>query len=566
MEELLKIVFKHLGLNTWLEYTGALIGICTILMFIGKLVFKMIKKVYNSSVQKKLEMDLHPFYSKYDVKKATEIYIQTNCQNISPSKEEEPSRTHAFSVKERIIPFFLKKAFNEDKYDSRFYLVLADSGMGKTTFMINLYHSYINRCFSNKFRIKLLPLGYPDIDNEIKNVKEKRNTILLLDAFDEDNRAASDYKTRFRELMDLIKEFREVVITCRTQFFPAEDEEPKETGVFKYGGEKGEYIFRKLYISPFDNDDIKKYLKSKYYIFNINKRKKANKIVEMSPNLMVRPMLLSYIDDLLESESNYDYTYQIYAELIKKWIERESKRVSADRKTIFEKELNKFTEQIAVDIYENRFKRNGLFFELKDFADFATKCSIDLSTWEMSGRSLLNRNSQGLYKFSHKSILEYFLALKTYNDNYFASKFSWDGMEQAEYFYSEFCLVDLKSIIGNGNMNMNSYIKNITPSVVNVLHIINLLIDSHKQPIYNFKISKQIKREIIRKTVNKNHITVEFNKNNDVDEVLFESEFDKILLLGKESFKNLNSKQIVRLVKLKDKVMKVKGSKLKDAL
>ena len=87
----------------------------------------------------------------------------------------------------------------------------ADSGMGKTTFMINLYIRYKNAFRSPyappKYDIKLFPLGYPNILEDIEKVKDKENTIL-----------------------SKVHKFREIVMTCRTQFFPSEKEEPDRTG------------------------------------------------------------------------------------------------------------------------------------------------------------------------------------------------------------------------------------------------------------------------------------------------------------------------------------------------
>jgi hypothetical protein len=42
-----------------------------------------------------------------------------------------------------------------------------------------------------------------------------------------------------------------------------------------------------------------------------------------------------------------------------------------------------------------------------ELAKLAQDWSIDLSQWQLSGRSLLNRDSQGNYKFAHRSIMEF---------------------------------------------------------------------------------------------------------------------------------------------------------------
>lgn len=131
--------------------------------------------------------DLSPHFDFQKVKSAREYFIQSQFQNNSPAREEEPKFTHKYISRSLLIPFFIKTAFNEKKESDKFYLILADSGMGKTTFMINLYVSYTS--FFNiyrKHKIKLLPFGDPKILDRIKDVKKEdvTNTILLLDAFD----------------------------------------------------------------------------------------------------------------------------------------------------------------------------------------------------------------------------------------------------------------------------------------------------------------------------------------------------------------------------------------------
>ena len=79
-------------------------------------------------------------------------------------------------------------------------------------------------------------------------MKDKENTILLLDAFDEDLEAIKDHQKRLNQILSKVHKFREIVMTCRTQFFPSEKEEPDRTGYFT-GGERGEYKFQKSYLS-----------------------------------------------------------------------------------------------------------------------------------------------------------------------------------------------------------------------------------------------------------------------------------------------------------------------------
>jgi formylglycine-generating enzyme required for sulfatase activity len=387
------------------------------------------KKVRKKIVDRKnLYKNLKPFYMEYEIKRATENYVPTKCQNVDPSAQNEPGNVHAFVTREELIPFFTDKVF-KNKKEEKYYLVLADSGMGKTTFMINLFLTYIKKPDPN-YKIVLLPLGHEKTDAKIDKIKieEKYDTILLLDAFDEDPKAVKDYKKRLDAIIQKTKDFQTIIITSRTQFFPSDSEIPKETGIYKFGGDKKEHKFYKIYISPFDDNDIEKYLKNKYHFYERSKMENARDVVKKSPNLMVRPMLLAHIDDLI-GEKEYDYTYEIYEVMVKKWIERE--RVKN------KKELRRFCREVAKDIYKFRKSRKGLYIDGDDIKNMAEQHQIKLDEFEMKGRSLLNRNAEGQYKFAHKSILEYFLALEVFENKDFEQLFDFEGMEQAKKFYEK---------------------------------------------------------------------------------------------------------------------------------
>ncbi len=427
--------------NFWIQltYFEAVVFLAAMGAGMGALV-KLGTAVHGMYLRRKLNQYLFPWYTWTEIQRATRYYVETKCQNVAPSKHDEPNRGYAVATKEKTLQFFLTKAFRPNTDDGQFYIILADSGMGKTTFLINLYLRYHNQFWGAPYRMKLLPLGNPDTDAALDAMsdEDKRQTILLLDAFDEDVRAIADYRSRLQELINKMRNFREVVLTCRTQFFPSEEEEPKETGVMRFGGDGGERIFWKLYLSPFDDQDIRVYLRKRFRWYQQGKKRKARQIVKACPNLMVRPMLLSYIEDLLQRDKPYRTTFEIYSELINRWIEREHRKVPTERREHYMAELYRFSREIAVEMYLHRTEHQGrMFIPAKSLAPFADKLVILLSEMEMKSRSLLNRNARGEYKFSHKSILEYFLAEEAFFNADFRKELSFEGMAQAEAFFDE---------------------------------------------------------------------------------------------------------------------------------
>lgn len=434
------------------------ITVYVLFLFIVFFVLKIIvKKIILLRNQELLNHDLAPYFTTSDIERATRYYIPTKYQNVSPSEDDEPGRKYIASAKNSLIPLFLNKVFDYARTDNKYYLLLADSGMGKTTFMINLFISYKKTAsyfFSKpKYIIRLFPLGLPKVLDEINKIENQENTILLLDAFDEDTNAEGRHKERMNEILEVTNRFRAIVITCRTQFFPSRHEEPHETGFFSYGG-SGEYKFQKLYISTFDEKDINKYLKLRFPSIHYFKRIQAKKIVNKIPNLVVRPMLLSHIEDLVSNNSTINYSYEVYQLLINKWIERESKKPAIAKKYNSNEEygdlLLEFSKKLAIHLYKNRKSKGGFYVTTEDnfgeklnsfFSEIETSM---LSETERRSRSLLNRDAEGKYKFSHKSIMEYFLALELFNNPTFIRGFEFDGMDAANLFLKEFLIKYLK--------------------------------------------------------------------------------------------------------------------------
>ncbi|NQX56925.1 hypothetical protein HQN86_25125 [Pedobacter panaciterrae] len=397
------------------------------------------------------------FFSKKDIRDSLKNYVPTKFQNISPAVSYEPGNTDAWVSRNPLIPFLLNKVYSTQYLEQKHYLVLADSGMGKTTFIINLFYSYSKKkvFLKKKFLQLLLPLGEPDAILEIQKVKDPENTILLLDAFDEDSEAVINHETQLDKIINLTKRFHAVLITCRTQFFATEEDEPNKIRLFKHGGQKGQFEFVKLYVSPFDTRDINIYLKKRYPFYRISRRKAAKRVVEKSPSLMVRPMLLNYIEDIMDdslfygrtnpdsfklntasvdAEGSFKFTHEIYGLLIEKWINRESSR---NHRQSFAKELYRFSQEIAVNMYENREERRGYFIDSESIQVFSSANKFELSLLELKSRSLLNRNSEAKWKFSHRSIHEYFLARHALVSFSFLREFNFDGMDNVRLFLRE---------------------------------------------------------------------------------------------------------------------------------
>lgn len=415
-----------------------------------------LKRIYNYYKTCKASQDLAPYFDPNKVKMSIKYFIPTRGQNFTPTHEEEPSASTKYIVSKALIPWFIKEVLNGKKDGDKFYLVLADSGMGKSTFMINLfmkYNSFFN--FSRKYQIKLLPFGDERIIEQLKqiakNQNEAKNTILLLDAFDEykgllapeipDELSDEErFKKILDEIFEIVRDFRDVIITSRTQYFPGQEDQPYELKVPRFD-EKGFHKLSKLYLSPFNNKEIKSYLNKKYGIlkfWNYNKKKFATNIVANSHKLMVRPMLLSYINYLVDGKTHFDSTFEIYNTLIDKWIEREAnkrKYESSSRKK-FKDDLAKFSMLVAIEIYKSR--KHSLLSVKKEMAEkICINYDINLKGFEITGQSLLTKDVTSNWKFAHKSIFEYYIAKYAIQDIIFGFNLDLTGMDMTKKFIEE---------------------------------------------------------------------------------------------------------------------------------
>lgn len=334
------------------------------------------------------------------IKSATRYYIPPYYSHIDPTQETEIKTTTVakgklFDKVDNIL------SCNDPEF--RHLLLLADSGMGKSAFVLNYSVHYKNLLKKKRQCLALVLLGMSDADENITKIKNKPNTVLFLDAFDEYINSIENHGKRLRELMSRCQQFNRVVVTCRTQFF---DEIQEETGIPNiWPGKKGTYKFGRLYILPFDDNQVNKYLKKLYPVWKKKKRKNAQKLVKKIPLLSVRPMLLAHIPDLINSEMTYDFTFQLYEKMVEAWTEREEGKLGVRKEP-----LRQFSEKMAVNLYLNRERRGAEQISDEELTELAKKWNIPLQAWQLTGRSLLNRDGAGNYKFAHRSILEYLFA------------------------------------------------------------------------------------------------------------------------------------------------------------
>ncbi len=112
-------------------------------------------------------------YDRTTIEQSARYYIKPKCSNIDPTQEKE--LRHAL-VATREDLFEKVDYFLDHDHSRRHLLVLADSGMGKTSFVLNYYTHNARRPKKMRYRLALVPLGVKDADELIAGVPDQEVT------------------------------------------------------------------------------------------------------------------------------------------------------------------------------------------------------------------------------------------------------------------------------------------------------------------------------------------------------------------------------------------------------
>lgn len=399
-------------------------------------------------------------YVEYLSKRSKHLYIPARFQSISPSHYSDIMESIRCAPTENMIKKYIDEIFVECNIDSPLYCVLGGSGMGKTSFLVNVIKAYVRRYGVNNlpFDINLINLSNENYQEKIAAIEEPKTTILLLDALDENPRAVAEYESFISSLEQSIQSFRFVVITCRTQFFPDEEHELKQSKIRNNSRSKGFYGYTRHYISPFSDKEVEIYLRKRYGL-NFKKRHLAKRIVNQCTSFAHRPLLLSYIDVLLSDKRKYGTTLDVYEALIDKWLERDTSRNEHPKET--KNQIMSLLQRAAIKMYNN-FPVAGYYLDSNTISSLSAELEITAPGDMLRGRSLLNRDARGDWKFAHKSFLEFFLAKECFENESF--KLDFNGLDVALSLYQDYCRRELDKNLVAGKIKLEKS-HNLSPTL-----------------------------------------------------------------------------------------------------
>lgn len=343
-----------------------------------------------------------PQYLHQDVRNAVIGYVRPDCSTTDPANEDD---INSFAdVRENVFNVIDKSVLASP--NRHYHLILADTGMGKTSFCLNYYEHYIRT--KKDQNIVLISLADTTADERIEKVSHKSTKVVLLDALDEDAQAIRDGRDRLYDILRKCADFKSVIITCRSQFFPNDLSIPTETGVSilapRRAGQNSTYKLTRLYLSPFTGKQINKFLNMHFpywYVFNLNKRRRANRLIANVREISVRPMLLDLVPQLVRDNNDAKELFDLYKFMVEKWLDREAQWISPEK-------LIKVSKRLAEYIHKKHVGGLGDRVSRSELIDVANTISANDADWDhLTTRSLLNRDSKGDFKFAHRSIMEF---------------------------------------------------------------------------------------------------------------------------------------------------------------
>ena len=164
---------------------------------------------------------------------------------------------------------------------------------------------------------------------------------------------------------------------------------------------------------------------------NVAKFENANAFLSENNRFDVlrRPFLLQNIEDFLPENSiktpinthRFTFEYEIYQQLIQKWIEREAeivvekmdKTANSQRKKLYCENLNALSQSLATTFFEH----NELDISIDTilYESWVNEFLKDREKPLARTHSLLSRYEDNLFHFAHRSIFDFFLAEAVFN-------------------------------------------------------------------------------------------------------------------------------------------------------
>ncbi|KAG0237761.1 hypothetical protein BGX31_003495 [Mortierella sp. GBA43] len=339
--------------------------------------------------------------------------------------------------------------------DQKVFLLLGDSGAGKSTFNKALEYDLWQK-YSKKTGIIPLYINLPSIDkpehdliakqlrrsefteSQIRELKDYHKFVLICDGYDESQQTQNLYMSN---RMNQDGEWNaKVVISCRSEYLGVDYRDRFQPLDRNRGTEPG--LFQEAVITPFSEDQIQDYVKQYVAVhrplWETEDYLRALDLIPSLKELVKNPFLMTLslevlprmVDPRQSSLSDTHVTkVSLYDQFVEQWLERGKKRLgekdlSPQARTAFESLSDEgftlngidYLKKLSVSIYKEQGGQPVVeYSRFKDEGSWkATFFSREDETYLLREASPLTRNGNQ-YRFIHRSLLEYGLALAIFD-------------------------------------------------------------------------------------------------------------------------------------------------------
>ena len=244
----------------------------------------------------------------------------------------------------------------------------------------------------------------------------------MLDGLDEDfeiKKMSEESSKIADELFEQTKRFGHVLISSRNQFFRENKTISEFIEKITLGNES--YDYQTIFLCPFSDKQIEKFLQQKFIGEELNKAYQIIKYI--GKDSLHRQLLIAHIDRLFPILDNPDKikeakTYYLFEALIKNWkaieqgkIRSKMKEVDDDRVKAFEQTFL-FCRILAKAFFgQERDSYQGFSFE--EIEQQLVKHNIEKRKI-LTNRTFLILDTDDRYRFAHQSIYDFFLSESLY--------------------------------------------------------------------------------------------------------------------------------------------------------
>jgi len=332
--------------------------------------------------------------------------------------------------------------------DQKVFLLLGDSGAGKSTFSreleLDLWQSYTNKTDRIPLHINLPAIDKPELDMiakqlrrdeftepQIREMKHYRKFVLICDGYDESQQTHNLYMSN--KLNQDGEWDAQMVISCRSEYLGSDYRDRFQPG--NRNQQLDSPLFQQAVITPFSihqiHDYIEQYVSVNEPLWREEDYKQALNLIPSLKDLVKNPFLMTLSLDVLprivdpgQHLSSARVTrVALYDHFVEQWLERGKKRLA-------EKEMSSLTKEAFEKLSAQGFTLNGIEY-LKKFAVAIYKEQdgqpvvkyshlVDQGSWKED--IFISRETQLLHeacpltrngnqhRFIHRSLLEYALA------------------------------------------------------------------------------------------------------------------------------------------------------------